>query len=917
MKKYLIYSIACVLFGYNASAYAVDSDKSPIDDLQDLLEGKYLKDNKLTFSDIPYIGDLPLPKEVRKIFDKLDFTNVVFGTEDDKEGVGFATELHIGADVNVYGVKTRISLEFELPIDLMNTPKAMLAQKMQYRCTLLLPVNWRLSDTFPELKGFDLVLFESVAFNIANFPVALQSRARDFGIKVFPKGLMVAPKAGFSIVGVAKPVGFFKSIAHFLKYYEDFVVVANIPQDPLTKQYDYSKVSFISFFPADIESIKGLTLSGTQFKMGFGPTFGLDAIAALGVPHQKEDLPFFTSVSFSPIEIQLVGALDGVWKNPFDIMPITVEGVGLGIVLNSETLFPIGGSVRGKFFFGKDKWIELALQGKLTSGLNLGTPEGGIGGDDDDDDQAPSVDGVALYGAFKGGIYLDDIVEIYLKMAQKSELISRDFKKKVLSEVPNIGLNKASMYFVPQSTMVAGKFFKKGAWVSGEASILKTRVGLEIKFSGDGFEGKGYIPKLKMGPMTITGLGADLKMNTDDDAAVVHFKTNLTAETEFYADGLMTFDIFGGIKEYVHLDIMKDGVHCIVNYKVEGLDLLLEIRSSFHDNDNEQDFYIKGHMTQSALNDFNKLIIRECTNLVDNADKNLAVAKKKTSDWWDTQIKKLKDTMHKERENVIAALKKEEQHLKNVANTYEQRLSSLENKLAKESKAKFEKAERVAKKCEKGKVLRCPEAGYYYALGGGAWTMQKAVKEMRENKEWRKLNQDVIEASGHVVKMTAQISQVADIYSIDDSIAIAFAKALKEASLGGIKYAGISAEGIGEAGKVLGKLGKNAVNITEVFFDLDVKEIKDKKLPHVIVKGKVLGENISLDSQMDLDDVAAYASKIANEAFKAISKPFDDKTKKVNKPNLDKDMLANYLKNMGKNPASIMIPHDTVVIVTE
>lgn len=883
------------------------------------------KKTVVTIEDIPGFNFNVIPSELRSAFKSIKITNPV------------VRKIDLG--IQVSGMTPFLGESVECTITASwRGPNA-----YNSRVTIFIPGSWKFSDSFPGLKVFDTIKFYKVSFSYTHLPMSVDTRQEEFHLDI-PTGIDFWLDQGFNIVGEALPAGLLKNLADLIGFDKAFVK-ASLPLDPETRKRD----AFLQLVtPMRINFASGIRTTGLSIIITTEPQFQIETALLVRVPYEKDPLVFGAQINLQPGEVRVLGRMDGYWKNPFGIKGLKVEDVGIELSAMYPPVLPSGGGIRGIIRFAQDRIIEVAVKGQIgytdggtvLRGFQQYKPE--FAKLDQEDISARAGDeGVLLLGSFEGGLYLKDLGMLVAYMIRgsddmpSSEASANAFEKVVVEKLPKIGIEKAKFFFAPTYIRLADKAYPPGVTVEGRIMIAGQPVELSVGLNVNGFNAKGLIPRMAFGPFAITGAGEDMQRNTKDDGAILQIVAILNQPPLMFIDGRMEFNILGGIYQDVHIDITKSGMYCSfiksffnlyetmfevnIKKKTEDLDFI-EDTIAYKDNKEEDQpaAYVRGTMTNKTKDYVSKELKKACEQLVNKAKRDIEKARKETEKFWNEQIDIVTARVRKQRDEIIAALKKKQEELKISEEKIKNDLAALEKKLLEDSKKKFKKAKKHWKKCKKGLVWHCGSAGYYSALGGGEWTASKAMKAVRKDKNFIKLSKELANIPSNITKLGNLITKLS--FDVSTLAPVAAMQGLKQASLEGLRVGGWSSQAVAEAGKVLSAAIGQTFNIREMSFQAAAEKLKGNVIHEFYIEGIVFGQKFNETLSFNMGNPSETIDKIAKIATNTFVKPFKKTKNKNPKPTITGDVYAQaaqeaYGSDASSQIASIMPQQEAIIIV--
>lgn len=591
------------------------------------------------------------------------------------------------------------------------------------------------------------------------------------------------------------------------KSISDFVLKVKIPKTTLT--------------------IGKITSSGLLLRASLKPTFGLETTLKIPVPKTPDPLEFLGAIDLKGDSGSIVAAMDGTWKNPFGIKGLTLHGVGLEGTVNFATMLPSGLGIRAAMDIGKQQ-IEFAAKGELGS----------------------TTTEMMLAGSLKNGLYFNDLIVLTGKMVSAATNI--DFVKNVAKKIPKIGLKEINMSIAPLPVTIAGKSYPEGISADMKMKLFGATGIVTAQMGANGITGKGSLEKVSVGPFRLTSMdgteGPSININITQ-------KSGEQGPVGFVLDGKLALKIFGGISQAVTFSLNADGatfriIHKLFNVfesDIEGVGSI----------DNIEDTQLKGSFKQDGLEQLTKQLRKASKAFIEKAEEDLKKAKQKVKEEFDGKIEKQREIVKKEQEKAQQAIKGAKQ---TTENAIQKEIASTKARIAKLK----EDINQKKKKCKKAqwyrKADKCAKSGAQITALG----VQLAAQETYLNsllKPGKVVVPETIGAAGSAVKAIP----------VDADPRVASLIAAKETALAGIKVGKYSAQGIGELGKAVAKLGDQVANLREVSFEAILKDLTAGKLPSFSIDGTFFGKNARIkDMQLDLEDPFKAAFKIIEKVIDLI-----------------------------------------------
>jgi len=269
-----------------------------------------------------------------------------------------------------------------------------------------------------------------------------------------------------------------------------------------------------SFFPKDCKQVEpSIEFTGK-------PSVAVKMTMGLTLPEKQE---MAAKVSFEvPLgpkgAIQLALALDGTWKNPFNITGLNVGNLVVSGKITIPEMAPTFG-LAGDFRIGQ-KIVRVAANIPVT--INLSS--------------------IGLLGAINN-LGTKDLLMLFKDMGGPIE--------KIPFPEDAIGLNDVNVSFsakadpvlkIPEGVSVKGQLFIKSTEVAHIDAVVSKARGIIMT---------GSAKKLELGPLVISGDGKDKKAGTDDDGAIIDIVFPYSKDSHAYISGMA--ELFGISREIMVL----------------------------------------------------------------------------------------------------------------------------------------------------------------------------------------------------------------------------------------------------------------------------------------------------------------------------------------------------------------------------
>jgi len=346
----------------------------------------------------------------------------------------------------------------------------------------------------------------------------------------------------------------------------------------------------ISFFGGITLEDLGLTISVGDSQTGLAESIGTVGGALTVQFPGREPFIFNSAVDLFADHIELSGSMDGMMEDLFSIYGFSagnwfVDGVVEYMLLDGfSKLIPLT-----EFSIGFD--LEFAgKQVRMASKLGLPSEEG--------------LGQVAFEGTLKDQVSLQECVDFVGTVIENSPAVqggSTEFKESVAGIAPEFQLGDVHLFFSPTDVQINGVQYSKGLIIDGKATLFGSDTQLYIDVQESGMKIFGYLEDMEFGPVRITGPGPDMIMETPDDGLIFDAKLGLD-EQHCTIAGSVEVDIFGGLSAETKIDVSSSGI--VFETEKDLFDLFefgLIFSAQLDDVGVPFDFYVKGHMNQSAL----------------------------------------------------------------------------------------------------------------------------------------------------------------------------------------------------------------------------------------------------------------------------------------------------------------------------
>lgn len=669
--------------------------------------------------------------------------------------------------------------------------------------TIATPGNIKISDIVPELKPIDILNLSAIKFSFIEIPYSDDIEALEF-------------KEGFNVSGLLSFSGILSGLG----------ALTNLKGLPINGVLDSAllNTTLKVKIPKTSVSFGNIKTTGLILRASLKPAFGLETTFLIPVPKEKEPLQFLGSLDLAGDSGTIIAALDGTWKNPFGIKGLTLHGVGLEGRINLVTAFPQGLGIRAALDIGKHQ-IEFAAKGAV-----------GIGSNE-----------IMLAGSLKNGLYFGDLVALTGSLI--GTVTKVNFLKAVSKKIPKIGIQEINMSIAPLPVTIAGKSYPEGMSADMVLKLFGATGFISVRMGANGISGEGSLKKVSLGPLKITNMDG-----TEGPSVVIKMiyaggmsEDALSKGAEFVLDGKIALKILGEISSGMKMRLNESGAQFRITQKLFSIyESEIEGSGSI---DSIEDWHLKGGFKQHGLDQMSAQLRKASIAFIQLAKEDLKKAQHSVHAQFDSQIEKQREIVRKEREKVSSAIKGAKQ---TTENAIRKEIAATKLEIA-DLKASINKKKRKCKKAKwYRKVDKCAKSGIEITNLG----IQLAAQETYLHA--------LLKSGKVIVPETIGVAKSAvNLLPIDSDPRVAGLIAAKEIQLAGIKVGKLSAKTIGELGKVLATLGKNIVNIREVFFEGSLDDLSSGKLPKFTLDGVILGKKVKLkEVRLNLEDPVKFTTTI-------------------------------------------------------
>ena len=547
--------------------------------------------------DIPIIGDIPLPKRIKKFFSglKISFPRVSVNAQG---GFSISGSIKIG----------NRSTNARVAVDKDSTGKKL------YSVTVELPKGWKFSNTFPKREGFnpevlDLIEFKRVWLVLSSsryYDPFLKRDVRE-GLNFFGEAKTSGPLFGLLnklckgelssvVVDVHGVIGLNPKLIGTLLQIDLPVGIK------FTNWLETTPLTLLLAIEEQITQIAQLSI-------------GVRGGLRMFIPPNKQPILLTLTGKYSfPEDIELYGEMKG-WLNnvPIPHMRIGDVRIGiitdLGLVAETEGLF---GWVSGLNLAGGigflNSQLHLAVKGALDSKTAIGD----------------------MTFIFQGELHLRDLVGFWFQYAYDiAHVFKRDamLLKKILNKVPNFGLEDVNIAFVPRETIEEKKRIEL---TFGKVKLFGLQGSGSLYLRRGGISGKLYLPELVIGPRKkpffyVTGAGANGRKGMVANVALTLQEQSIFADVEWGGS------VFGGVRRRGRIDMSAKGLEILESFEWGDLiDAEMMIRADLlRESPNLKNFFARIRLKKKGQKQLANLLAKTAHELLQDLQKKLDDIKRK------------------------------------------------------------------------------------------------------------------------------------------------------------------------------------------------------------------------------------------------------------------------------------------------
>lgn len=509
-------------------------------------------------------------------------------------------------------------------------------------------------------------------------------------------------------------------------------------------------------------------------------------------------------------------------------------------------------------------------------------------------------------GEFKGGLSLEDIIKL------TSDVISLAVGKKIdlvgamKNAIPNIKLDNALLKFSPRPLECVGRPLQAGIEVDTTGNILGKLVAFSAKVGQDGLKMKGFLEKLSLGPLVISGYKGD-------KGAEVEVLATTTGDFRAYIDGKLGLNLgpLGTSSINTHIDLKPSSAVFDIKTDLFSKLFLVQINGNIA-LANPLDSYGVFLFEQTALNKISDSLKSASKDILKARDNIL-----RTRTSVHAELERVRKNTQKILQQAKLDAEKELQVAKNKLKALEQERNTAKGKFEsaradlQNLKGKFDSAnrdlqkakdsinwslkanlDRASAECKRksfpADFIPCRERdglaiawaaseGAKFLAKGGISVAQAAVEAAKgpfsaaqgiltaAEETYKGLLVAVQEASKGVLNASNVLQKASvDLANLAQSGAMETAK--------GVSYAGLTTAGLTtEAAKAVVDLTAEAIakgfNIQMIKFEAKFADLLAGKLPRASIKGVVFGQSFDFSVQADFSDIGKLADSIINKVF--------------------------------------------------
>ncbi|MBU1106617.1 MAG: hypothetical protein KKB51_08135 [Candidatus Riflebacteria bacterium] len=492
----------------------------------------------------------------------------------------------------------------------------------------------------------------------------------------------------------------------------------------------------------------------------------------------------------------LLAGMTGIWKDAFGIRNLDMYD----LVIKGEVplyVTSLGFGIGGRFDIGN---VPVALGGKFPVGF--------------------AISKVAVMGK-ASKIPFGDLVALIIKS-------SGERKEKSQLPIEKLALKNVIISVAAQDDRDLN--IKEGMTFAGTLELNGQEIGMvDVRTTHPeqsgllkplvGFKAEGWVKRIKLGPLEITGNGPDDKLNTKDDGVFLDlaYGTKLSDHLKF--SGLLK--LFSAEKE-AQIGITDSSIDIFLRDKIFDLyESEITLRGKLDLKNPE--FLAKVALTESFADDAVKFAteffndaIEDMTESIEDARENFEDATDNINDARKDAAKGI-DGFKKDVEKIAEKVEKAEKKVKRLDKSLDKKQEQLKN-------LKWNKFKKRAKLVSQIAYLKPALATAKFAL--------KSLKALMSEKNMDKAAEGLKKAADEALKVAEN--------------------ALKEASEKMEEAQALAEKATAFSGKMK-DFGKN-FKIDEAGFEMSLADMKKNKTPKLYFKAEVFGKKINGDAQFDFTD---------------------------------------------------------------
>ncbi|MFC1845555.1 hypothetical protein ACFLX2_00330 [Candidatus Dependentiae bacterium] len=575
-RLFSIFSMICLLITPLARA-----------DMVSQLVSYIQQQGNLNLLDLPGLNQLPIPTQISDLLASLSVDDPTFS----KVGNGFK----IDVDLAAYGIDlaTQINVQHSL-------------QGLDVSVLLSFPQDWKLSSLMPTLHKLDVFSCRDMKLVIANY----EYDDPELGVSI---------GKGANLFGTLVLDGLLNYVTYLLGENLDEIQISGLIVPGVIGS------SFSARLPGRIDFMGGFSAQEIDLSIaidGQPSLLGLPSCSLTGsvvVDWAGQDPLWFSSAIDLYVEkARLSGSMEGMINNIFGIYGLHAGNWHVGGVIDYAVLgfwhVPIS-----EFLMSFELGIgnrKVAMASKM--GLS-----------------ATGVADLAFEGTLEGDFSFSDCLDLTGNVIDETPTIEEtgdDFKNRVEGSIPSFVLGDVRLFFSPKDIELNGIDYSRGLIIDGRAHLFGSEAQVSVDIQSSGMKVIGYLEEMEYGPVKITGPGYDRIMNTPDDGLILD--AELTLEKQYcFIGAAIEIDVLGGISAETTIDVSAAGIEFYMERKIFNLfDCALLFDAKLNDRCIPVDFYVKGHMRQSALSALQEILSKTARMIAKNKMREFKQRKASFSD---------------------------------------------------------------------------------------------------------------------------------------------------------------------------------------------------------------------------------------------------------------------------------------------